>query len=126
MWPVKGRLTSNMGFRIDPFTKRRAYHAGIDIANRIGTKVTAAQYGKVIFSGYRGNYGKTVIIRHPDGYKTLYAHLYKINVKRGQAVKQGEVIGSIGSSGRSTGPHLHFEVHQNGKVLDPRKVLSSK
>jgi len=125
-YPVRGRLTSKVGFRIDPFTKRRAYHSGIDIANRIGTRVNAAQYGKVIFAGYRGNYGRTVIIIHPNGYKTLYAHLHKITVKRGQAVKQDEMIGSIGNSGRSTGPHLHFEVHQNNKVIDPLKVLKYK
>jgi murein DD-endopeptidase MepM/ murein hydrolase activator NlpD len=125
-YPARGRLTSRVGFRIDPFTKRRAYHAGIDIANRIGTRVTAAQYGKVIYAGYRGNYGRTVIIMHPNGYKTLYAHLHKITIKRGQAVKQGETIGSIGNSGRSTGPHLHFEVHQNKKVIDPLKILKHK
>ncbi|HEB29547.1 MAG TPA: LysM peptidoglycan-binding domain-containing protein [Spirochaetes bacterium] len=124
--PAKGRLTSKVGFRVDPFTKKRTYHAGIDIANRIGTRVTAAQYGKVIFTGYRGNYGRTVIIMHPNGYKTLYAHLHKITIKRGQAVKQGEIIGSIGNSGRSTGPHLHFEVQQNNKVIDPLKILKHK
>lgn len=125
-YPAKGRLTSGVGFRTDPFTKKRAYHAGLDIANRTGTRVTAAQYGKVIFAGYRGNYGKTIIIMHPNGYKTIYAHLSKITIKRGQAVKQREIIGSIGNTGRSTGPHLHFEVHQNNKVIDPLKVLKYK
>ncbi len=121
--PVKGRLTSKIGFRIDPFTKKRTYHAGIDIANRVGTPVRAAQYGKVVYAGYRGNFGKMVIIIHPQGYRTVYAHLHKITVKKGQAVKQGERIGSLGSSGRSTGPHLHFEVHQNRKILDPLKII---
>ena len=121
--PVKGRITSRMGFRIDPFTRRRAYHSGVDIANRLGTPVIAAQFGRVLFSGYRGNYGKTVIILHPQGYRTLYAHLDRITVKRGQTVKQGDQIGTIGSTGRSTGSHLHFEVHQNGKLVDPLKVV---
>jgi murein DD-endopeptidase MepM/ murein hydrolase activator NlpD len=121
--PVKGRLTSRMGFRIDPFTKRRAYHTGIDIANKVGTPVISSQFGRVIFTGYRGHYGKTVIVVHPQGYETLYAHLDKITVKRGQTIKQGERIGTIGNTGRSTGPHLHFEVHQNGKLVDPLKVI---
>ncbi len=124
--PVKGRITSRMGFRIDPFTKRMSYHAGIDIANRVGTPVCAAQYGRVIFTGYNGNYGKTVVIIHPHGYKTIYSHLHKITVKRGQAVQQGEKIGLLGNSGRSTGPHLHFEVHQNNKLLDPMKVVKMR
>jgi len=121
--PVHGKLTSKMGFRIDPFTRRMAYHSGIDIAGKLGTPVYAAQYGKVIYTGYRGNYGKTVILLHPQGYTTLYAHLHRITVKRGQAVKQGERIGTMGNTGRSTGPHLHFEVHQNKKLIDPLKVI---
>jgi LysM repeat protein len=121
--PVKGRLTSRMGFRPDPFTGKMAYHAGIDIANSVGTPVRAAQYGRVTFSGYRGNYGKTVIVAHPQGYETCYAHLHKIYVRRGQAVQQGEKIGLLGNTGRSTGPHLHFEVHQKGKLLDPLKLV---
>ncbi|UCB46739.1 MAG: M23 family metallopeptidase [Spirochaetota bacterium] len=121
--PVRGRLTSRMGFRIDPFTKKRAYHTGIDIGNRIGAPVYASQFGRVMYTGYRGNYGRTVMIVHPQGYETLYAHLDKIFVKKGQAVQQGEKIGSVGNSGRTTGPHLHFEVHQNGKLVDPLKVI---
>jgi len=121
--PVKGRITSKMGFRPDPFTGLMAYHSGIDIANSVGTPVRAAQYGRVIFSGYRGHYGKTVIVAHPQGYETCYAHLHKIYVKRGQAVQQGEKIGLLGNTGRSTGPHLHFEVHQKGKLLDPLKLV---
>jgi murein DD-endopeptidase MepM/ murein hydrolase activator NlpD len=121
--PVKGRITSRMGFRTDPFTKKRAYHTGVDFANRIGTSVHASQLGRVLFCGYKGNYGKTVIVVHPQGYETLYAHLDKIMVKKGQAVNQGEKIATVGNSGRSTGPHLHFEVHQNGKLVDPLKVI---
>ena len=121
--PLQGRITSRMGFRIDPFTKRRAYHTGIDIAGKPGTPVYASQFGRVTFCGYRGNYGKSVVIVHPQGYQTLYAHLDKITVKKGQAITQGERIGTVGNTGRSTGPHLHFEVHQNGKLVDPLKVI---
>ena len=124
--PVQGRVTSKLGFRIDPFSQRRAYHTGIDIANYVGTPVYASQYGRVVYTGYKGNYGKTVIIAHPEGYRTLYAHLHKIYVKRGQAVRQGEKIGLLGNTGRSTGPHLHFEIQQNRKILDPLKVMRMK
>jgi len=123
-YPVKGRLTSRMGFRIDPFTAKRAYHAGIDLSNRIGTPVHASQSGKVTFVGYKGNYGKTVVIKHQQGYVTLYGHLDKVLVKRGQIVRQGERIGTLGNTGRSTGPHLHFEIHQYHKLIDPLKILS--
>jgi len=121
--PTTGRLTSRMGFRKDPFTGKRAYHAGIDIANRRGTPVYAAQSGVVVYTGYRGNYGRTIIIRHPQGYVTIYAHLDKIYVKRSQRVQQGNKIATIGNTGRSTGPHLHFEIHQYNKLLDPLKIL---
>ncbi len=121
--PTAGRLTSRMGFRTDPFTGERAYHAGIDIANRRGTPVYAAQNGRVVYTGYRGNYGRTVILRHPQGYITIYAHLEKIYVKRSQTVQQGNKIGTVGNTGRSTGPHLHFEIHQYDKLLDPLKIL---
>lgn len=122
-YPVRGRLTSRMGFRIDPFTKRRAYHAGIDIANRIGTPVHASQSGKVIFSGYKGHYGKTVILSHQQGYSTVYGHLDKMLVKKGQVVRQGDKIGTVGNTGRSTGPHLHFEIHRYRRIIDPLKLL---
>ncbi len=125
-YPVTGRLSSNIGFRKDPFTGKRAYHAGIDLANRIGTSVYASQYGNVSYVGYKSNYGKVVIIVHPQGYKTLYAHLDKILVKKGQRVKQGEKIGTVGNTGRSTGPHLHFEIHQYRKIIDPLKILRTR
>ena len=121
--PTRGRLTSRMGFRIDPFTGKIAYHPGIDIANRIGTPIYAAQLGRVIFTGYRGGYGKTIILAHPKGYVTLYGHLSRILVRRGQIVRQGQLIGKMGSTGRSTGPHLHFEIHQNGKLVNPLEMI---
>jgi len=121
--PTTGRLTSRMGFRKDPFTGMRAYHTGIDIANRRGTPVYAAQHGRVVYTGYRGNFGRTIIITHPQGYVTIYAHLDKIFVKRSQTVQQGDKIGTVGNTGRSTGSHLHFEIHQYNKLLDPLKIL---
>jgi len=121
--PVKGRLTSRMGFRKDPFTGRIAYHPGIDIANRTGTPIYASQFGRIIYTGYRGGYGRTVMIAHPKGYVTLYGHLSRILVRRGQVVKQGQVIAKMGNTGRSTGPHLHFEIHQNGKLVNPLKMI---
>lgn len=121
--PAGGRLTSKMGFRTDPFTGRWAYHSGIDIANVTGAPVYAVQYGRVTHAGYKGNFGKTVIIRHPEGYTSLYAHLEKVMVKKAQIVKKGQIIATLGDSGRSTGPHLHFEIHQNNKILDPLKIL---
>ncbi|MGQ9616597.1 MAG: peptidoglycan DD-metalloendopeptidase family protein [Spirochaetota bacterium] len=121
--PVKGILTSRMGFRTDPFTGRWAYHSGIDIANAPGSPVHAVRYGSVVYAGYKGNFGRTVIIQHPEGYESLYAHLERIQVKKGQIVKQASIIGTLGNSGRSTGPHLHFEIHQKNKILDPLKVI---
>ncbi len=121
--PTVGRLTSRMGFRRDPFTGKIAYHSGIDIANRTGTPVYSSQFGRVIYTGYKGNYGKTIIIAHPHGYRTLYGHLSRILVKRGQVVRQGQLIARMGNTGRSTGPHLHFEIHQYGKLVNPLKMI---
>jgi len=121
--PTIGRLTSRMGFRRDPFTGKIAYHPGIDLANRTGTPIYAAQFGRVIFVGRRGGYGKTVMLAHPKGYVTLYGHLSRILVRKGQVVKQGQLIGRMGNTGRSTGPHLHFEIHQNGKLVNPLEMV---
>ena len=121
--PVKGRLTSRMGFRKDPFTGRLAYHPGIDIANRRGTPIYSSQFGRIIYTGYRGGYGKTIMIAHPKGYVTLYGHLSRILVRRGQVVKQRQLIAKMGNTGRSTGPHLHFEIHHGGKLVNPLKMI---
>jgi murein DD-endopeptidase MepM/ murein hydrolase activator NlpD len=117
--PVRGRLTSRYGYRRDPITRQRAFHRGIDIANRMGTRVHAAQGGKVVFAGKRYGYGNTVIMEHQFGYKTMYGHLNEIVVKRGQRVKSGQVIGTVGNSGRSTGPHVHFEIWLKNRSIDP-------
>jgi murein DD-endopeptidase MepM/ murein hydrolase activator NlpD len=117
--PCRGRLTSRYGYRRDPFTGKRAFHTGVDLANRVGTKVLAAREGKVSFVGGRSGYGNVVIIMHSFGYRTVYAHLSDAIVTRGQRVQRGQTIGHIGNTGRSTGPHLHFEVWLKNRLIDP-------
>ena len=117
--PCRGRLTSRYGYRRDPFTGKRAFHTGIDLANRVGTKVLAAREGKVVSVGNRSGYGNIVIISHSFGYRTVYAHLSSASVKRGQRIMRGQTIGYIGNTGRSTGPHLHFEVWLKNRLIDP-------
>jgi murein DD-endopeptidase MepM/ murein hydrolase activator NlpD len=117
--PVRGRLTSRFGFRIDPFTRRKGYHTGIDIAAPRGTPVHAAQGGRVIFAGPKYGYGNAVIIDHRFGYSTLYGHLDSWSVRRGQRVRSGQVVGRVGSTGRSTGPHVHFEIWLRNRKIDP-------
>jgi len=118
VWPVVGRLNS-------PFGPRRArFHAGIDIAGRQGHPVAAAAEGVVLYArGSRGPLGKTVVLEHEDGLRTVYAHLSKIGVREGAAVRQGEPIGAVGRTGRATGPHLHFEVRQQGRPVMPQLFL---
>lgn len=117
--PTNGRLTSSFGNRKHPVTKRTAFHAGIDLANSKGTRVNASRNGQVTFAGNQGTYGKFIIIRHANGVETAYAHLSSINVKVGQNVTQGQQIGNMGSTGRSTGSHLHFEIRINGSAVNP-------
>ncbi len=122
-WPVKGWLTSLFGMRKSPFSGRRVFHEGIDIACRTGTPVTASADGIVSRAGIKSGYGKLVIIDHGYGYQTYYGHNSKIFVKVGQRVKRGEKIAAVGNTGRSTGPHLHYEVRVNGTPTNPRKFL---
>jgi murein DD-endopeptidase MepM/ murein hydrolase activator NlpD len=117
--PARGRLTSRYGYRRDPFSRKRSFHRGIDIANRDGSRVFAAQEGRVIYTGPRHGYGNAVILEHRFGYKTLYGHLNEIIVKKGQRVRSGQIIGTVGNSGRSTGPHVHFEVWHKNRTIDP-------
>jgi len=117
--PCRGRLTSRYGYRRDPFTGKRAFHTGIDIASRVGTKVLAAREGKIIFAGERSRYGNVVIIEHSFGYRTIYAHLSSVSVERGDRVRRGQVVGYSGNTGRSTGPHLHFEIWLKNRLIDP-------
>jgi murein DD-endopeptidase MepM/ murein hydrolase activator NlpD len=107
----------------DPFTGEVHLHAGLDIAGKKGTSVIAAADGVVKHTGWAGRFGKVVIIDHGCGYKTIYGHLDEINVRRGQSVKRWHTIGTMGSTGRSTGPHLHYEVHKNGKAQNPMNYV---
>ncbi len=120
--PAHGGLTSTFGSRVHPVYGRRAQHTGIDIAIRYGS-VFAARDGYVTFAGWLGSYGYSVIIDHSGGYKTLYAHLSRLHVRRGQFVKGRTKIARSGNSGMSTGPHLHFEIIRNGRAINPRKKL---
>ncbi len=123
-WPSEGgSLSSRFGQRNDPFTGRRSFHKGVDIANRYGAPVLAASRGVVVYAGRHHDYGYMVEIEHGYGYRTRYAHLSSVVVKPGDKVDDAQMIGRVGSSGRSTGPHLHFEVYRFGKLLNPSKFL---
>lgn len=114
------RIASGFGTRIDPVYKVPKYHAGLDFAAPIGTPIYATADGVVTDAGFNeGGYGNRVIIDHGFGYETLYGHMYRIKARQGQKVKRGEVIGYVGSTGKSTGPHCHYEVHRNGNPVDP-------
>ncbi len=121
--PVNGRLTSRFGYRRSPFGRSMQFHQGLDIANTSGTIIKAAGKGKVVFSGHKSGYGKTIIIDHGNGYKTLYGHSRKILVSVGDIVEKEQPISEMGSTGRSTGSHLHFELHKNDKPMDPFTLL---
>ncbi|RKZ23418.1 peptidase M23 [bacterium] len=123
IWPTTGRITSSFGYRIHPVTGKREFHRGLDIANLPGTPVYATADGVVCFVGWKGGYGHTVEINHGYGYKTRYAHLRSYVVRKGQRVRRGQVIGYIGSSGLTTGPHLHYEVRVLGKPVNPYHYL---
>jgi hypothetical protein len=118
--PVWGRVTSSFGYRIHPITGYNMMHEGVDIANNPGTPVHSTADGIVFFVGYKDYYGNVVMIAHPaSGFKTVFAHLKKSSVVEGQVVKRGDVLGELGNSGRSTGPHLHYEVRKLGTVVNP-------
>ena len=124
LWPAQGKLRSKYGNRKDPFGKGTRFHKGIDIANSHGTSIKAAGSGTVTYSGTRSGYGRVVIIKHSSGYETLYAHNSQNLVRVGDKVKKGQVIAKMGSTGRSTGCHLHFEIHRNGNTINPLTVLN--
>ncbi len=117
IWPVTGTVSSGYGAR------KSGFHHGVDIANKIGTSIHAAETGKVVFAGIKSVYGRTVILKHPDGKQTLYAHASSICVTKGEVVNRGDVIAYMGISGVTTGPHLHFEVRIDNKTYDPLKFL---
>jgi murein DD-endopeptidase MepM/ murein hydrolase activator NlpD len=118
-WPVGGQVTSYFGMRASPTSGRWKMHPGMDISAPTGTAVEATAPGRVTFAGYRSGYGQTIVVDHGDSLKTLYAHLSRVHVARGELVEQNEVIGAVGSTGRTTGPHLHYEVRFRGRPVDP-------
>ena len=121
--PVSGIITSPFGYRKCPFTGRKAFHSGLDISNRMGTKIVSTGAGKVVFAGRRIGYGNVVVIDHGHGKATKYAHLRDILVNKSQQVKRGQAIATLGNSGRTTGPHLHYEVLVNGTPVNPSKHI---
>lgn len=123
-WPVTGWVTSEFGRRKSPFGGGYEFHRGIDIATRFGQPIKAPADGVIAEVGYQSDLGRMVRIDHGHGISSLYAHLAKVHVKSGMAVKRGDRIGSVGSTGRSTGPHLHYEVSINGVPVNPRKYLN--
>jgi murein DD-endopeptidase MepM/ murein hydrolase activator NlpD len=123
VWPVRGWISSHFGYRVSPFTGRRELHKGLDIVNRRGTPVVVTADGRVVFAGYKRGYGKMVIVDHGLDRVTKYGHLSEISVQSGDQVTRGQKLGLVGSTGRSTGPHLHYEVVVNGKAVDPVDYL---
>ncbi|TZE83595.1 M23 family metallopeptidase [Calorimonas adulescens] len=123
LYPVNGKASSGYGNRINPITRSWEFHSGLDICADYGSTVKAACDGVVSFTGIKSGYGQTVIIKNSYGFTTLYGHNSRLLVKEGQKVKKGDPIAKVGSSGLSTGPHVHFEVYKNGVRVDPLKYL---
>lgn len=121
--PAAGWITSSFGYRKSPFAGKREFHEGLDIANSLDTQIKATADGRICFTGKIKGYGKLVLINHGHGFKTLYAHMEQVLIKSGDMVKRGEVIAFMGSTGRSTGSHLHYEVRLNGLPVDPQKYI---
>ncbi|MEM8809663.1 MAG: peptidoglycan DD-metalloendopeptidase family protein, partial [Cyanobacteria bacterium P01_G01_bin.38] len=123
IFPTAGSITSRFGPRIHPVLGYRRFHAGVDFGASHGTTIIAADSGQVIFSGWYGGYGNAVIVDHGSGLTSLYGHTSKLLVSEGQSVQQGQAIAKVGSTGLSTGPHLHFEVRRNGSPVNPMEFL---
>jgi murein DD-endopeptidase MepM/ murein hydrolase activator NlpD len=122
-WPVSGPITSPFGMRNNPFGRGFEMHTGIDIGAPMGSTVTASAPGRIIYAGWEGGYGNTIIIDHGGATSTLYAHLSQIFISQGQDVQRGQAIGAVGCTGNCTGPHLHFEIRLNGVPTDPTARL---
>jgi murein DD-endopeptidase MepM/ murein hydrolase activator NlpD len=123
LWPIQGRITGSFGERIDPFSGEGAFHRGIDISGEIGTRIIAPADGVVQFADVMNGYGRTVMIDHGNGISTLYGHLSGFAVSAGEEVHRGDTLGYVGQSGRSTGPHLHYEVRIFNTPVNPHKYL---
>ncbi|HAK47519.1 MAG TPA: M23 family peptidase [Spirochaeta sp.] len=124
IYPTRGRLSSGFGYRPDPFTGKIRFHNGLDLANALGTRVAATMSGIIADVGDRpSGYGKYVIVKHPNGYQSLYGHLSRVTVREGQYISQGEKLGEMGNTGRSTGPHLHFSIYKNNSPVNPANYL---
>jgi murein DD-endopeptidase MepM/ murein hydrolase activator NlpD len=124
MWPVAGWLSSSFGDRPDPFNGEGNFHPGIDISAERGMPVYATADGTVESAAFNGNYGNLIVIDHGFGLATRYGHLWRFAVQAGHAVKRGDLIGYVGSTGRSTSPHLHYEVTLNGRLINPLRLLT--
>jgi len=120
---TKGWMSSRYGTRTDPFTGKQAWHAGVDFAGKMGSEVVSVASGVVTWASKRYGYGLMVEVNHGNGFKTRYAHSQSLEVKVGDIVRKGQVIARMGSSGRSTGPHVHFEVYKNGRTVDPSAYI---
>ena len=124
IWPAHGWLTGTFGGRSDPFTGERGFHQGLDISLEKGSPVYATADGTVEAAAYNGDYGNLIILKHSFGLTTRYGHLSGFNVKAGQAIKRGDVIGYVSATGRATGAHLHYEILVNGKLINPLQLLT--
>ena len=122
-WPAKGYVSSGIGMRSDPWTGKQEFHSGLDIPGPLGSPIYAPGNGVVERVGSSNGNGKIVVLNHGEGITTLYAHLSKIHVKEGEQVSKGQVIANVGNTGKSTSPHLHYEVRVNGVPIDPRRNL---
>ena len=123
LWPVEGRITGSFGERIDPFSGEGAFHRGVDISSEIGTRIIAPADGVIEFADQMNGYGRAVVIDHGNGISTLYGHLSGFAVSSGQLIHRGDTLGYVGQSGRSTGPHLHYEVRIFNTPVNPYKYL---
>ncbi len=126
LWPARGRISSGYGMRAIPYSDGYQFHRGVDIVGSHGSPIRAAADGKVTFSGYRGAFGNLLIIEHFNGYETYYAHLSSFAVNAGEFVEEGQTIGYMGMTGRTTGTHLHYEVHYDGSTVNPERYLKTK